>query len=103
MAPQMDLKLLAFVHPATRGQRGDASGPAEAGGPAGARTVDLTTYLLIREVRCEFRCEQRCDLFKPRASVTYSMRTMRDMHRSEHRKRQEATVVARAYLLVHYC
>ena len=46
MAPQMDLKLLAFVHPATRGQRGDASGPAEAGGPAGGSHCG-SHYLLV--------------------------------------------------------
>ena len=67
----------------------------------GARTVDLNTYLSIREVRCELRCEHRCARNKTRASVTYSMRAMRGMHLFQHRKRQEATVVARAYLLAH--
>ena len=65
--------------------------------------MDLNTYLLIREVRCEFRCEQICTCIKTLAGVTYSMLKMRGMHRFEHQKRQEATVIARAYLLVHYC
>ena len=40
---------------------------------------------------------------KTRTSVTYSTNTMHGMHRFEHRERQQATAVARAYLLVHYC
>ena len=73
--------------------------PPRLAAPLGAHTVDPSTYLLIRDVRCEKICAH----FKTPASVMHSMRTMRGMHRFEHRKRQEATVAVRAVLLVHYC
>ena len=50
MAAQIDRKLLALVHsalqPATRGQRGDTSSPAEAGDLAGGSHCG-SQYLLV--------------------------------------------------------
>ena len=95
------------LQPATCGQCGGASGLAEAGGPSGGShcgsQYQLCSSWLISRLGVNVWCEQRYARFKTCASVLYLMRTMRPMHHFDHRTRREATVVARTYLLEHYC